>query len=276
MFGKLLKHEYRAAGRILLPLYGALLLLTGIGLLARAAAGAIPRWQESVGSGVPAASVLFALSVFLSILGLAALLLTTVIFFAVRFYRMLGDEGYLAFSLPVTPAQHIGAKLVAAVTWTLFSLLTGGSCLLLLSLPGAGPEADAALRQVPAAAWAVAAGILWLMLCAACAGYLTLFLCCAVGAQWRGSRLIATVASYVALSVLLQIAGLVLLLVTGLLGVPQALYSWYLQASAAYGSAVLVQLPIYFCLGSSALLLAFCAAAFFLIRWLLSKRLNLA
>ncbi len=276
MFGKLLKHEYRAAGRVLLPLYGALLLLTGIGLLARTAAGAVPRWQGDAASGSSAALFLFSLSVCLSVLGLAALLLTTVIFFAVRFYRMLGDEGYHAFSLPVTPAQHISAKLVAAVTWTLFSLLTGGLCLLLLALPGASLEADAALWQFPPVTWAVAASILWLMLCAACAGYLMLFLCCAVGAQWRGSRLIATIASYVALSALLQVGGLVLLLVTGLLGLPQALCNWYLQASAAYGAAALVQLPIYFCLGGSALLLSFCAAAFFLIRRLLSRRLNLA
>ena len=52
----------------------------------------------------------------------------------VRYYRNLyGDEGYLMNTLPVTPAQHVWAKLICAFLWEL------GLSLIHISLVGTVP-----------------------------------------------------------------------------------------------------------------------------------------
>ena len=52
---------------------------------------------------------------------------------------VLGDEGYLMFTLPVTPAQHITAKLAVGTVWTLLSLALAvlAAAALIFSIPGA-------------------------------------------------------------------------------------------------------------------------------------------
>ena len=61
----------------------------------------------------PAVDAVTAIVAALLIVGLSVLSVVVVV---VRFYQnLISDEGYLSFTLPVTAAQHIAAKLAAGI-----------------------------------------------------------------------------------------------------------------------------------------------------------------
>ena len=119
MLRKLMKYEIYAMGRILLPLY--LLVLVACGALA-----ADLRLDKGLsGQG----SVVFVLLVILFSVSIMAMLVVSVIMVIQRFYKnLLGDEGYLMFSLPVSTAQNILSKALSALIWTVLGFLTGIAC----------------------------------------------------------------------------------------------------------------------------------------------------
>ena len=99
MLRKLLKHEFRATARIMLPLFGLLVL-------------------ASVGANLSIRGMLDSDSTFLSTLGTILIMLFTVAIVAVgimafilminRFYKnLLQDEGYVMMTLPVSIHQQI-------------------------------------------------------------------------------------------------------------------------------------------------------------------------
>ena len=103
MLRKLLKHEFRATARIMLPLFGLLVL-------------------ASVGANLSIRGMLDSDSTFLSTLGTILIMLFTVAIVAVgimafilminRFYKnLLQDEGYVMMTLPVSIHQQIWSKL---------------------------------------------------------------------------------------------------------------------------------------------------------------------
>ena len=102
---KLLKYEWKACARICLPLYGAMLLMS-VGQRSddnRACTG-FYEWYPDSDSRMLYFAMLVAVFV-----GDRGILIQ-------RFYKnLLGDEGYLMFTLPVTVAQHIWSKVIVAV-----------------------------------------------------------------------------------------------------------------------------------------------------------------
>lgn len=63
-----------------------------------------------------------------AVFAMLAIVIVTEVLIIMRFYRLLGDDGYFWFSLPVTPAQHMMVKLIAAMVWSFASvaLFVGG------------------------------------------------------------------------------------------------------------------------------------------------------
>ena len=102
---KLLKYEWKACARICLPLYGAMLLMSVVSALMTTESA------QNIMDGIPTAilgMLYFAL--------LIAVFVVTAVILIQRFYKnLLGDEGYLMFTLPVTVAQHIWSKVIIAV-----------------------------------------------------------------------------------------------------------------------------------------------------------------
>ena len=112
MLGKLMKHEFRATGRIMLPLLGAELLLSVL-------AGFSVRGLERIENmGFLGITYILTLSVFF--LGLFALAVVAFVLMIQRFYRnLLRDEGYLAMTLPVSVDEQIWSKLLVSFVWFL-------------------------------------------------------------------------------------------------------------------------------------------------------------
>ena len=109
MLRKLLKHEFRATGRVMLPLFGLLLL-------------------ASVGANLSIRGMLDSSSDFLTTIGTILIMLFTIAIIAVgimslvvmvsRFYKnLLQDEGYVMMTLPVSIHQQVWSKLIVSTVW---------------------------------------------------------------------------------------------------------------------------------------------------------------
>ncbi|MDS0524667.1 ABC transporter permease [Clostridium sp. SHJSY1] len=115
MLGKLLKYEFKSTARILLPLYIALI---GFSIINKVLIGFRYDFQNFSGlGGIPA---------IISILGyvatMVAIVVVTLFIIIQRFYKnLLGDEGYLMNTLPVSINKNISSKLIVAVSWNLIS-----------------------------------------------------------------------------------------------------------------------------------------------------------
>jgi hypothetical protein len=105
MLGSLLKYEFSAVGRIMLPLLGALL-----------AASAVLGFAIRAGSNIGTAAVLVYAVLFV------AAMLTTLILIIQRFSKnLLGSEGYLMFTLPVSTGSQLWNKTISAIIWCLLT-----------------------------------------------------------------------------------------------------------------------------------------------------------
>lgn len=113
MVRKLFKHEFAAYWRVLIPAWIALM---GVAVLGR-----LVQFLESdstVYSIVSSSSMLF------YVIGIMVALAFPFVYAIIRFYRNLfTGEGYLSFTLPVTPAQHIWVKVLTAVALQIASLI---------------------------------------------------------------------------------------------------------------------------------------------------------
>lgn len=122
MLGKLLKHEWKATARLVLPLYLVLAVFTLISAL-------ILRVEF-----LPRTGVFVLIQGFLMLgygLSIAAILLMTLVTQVLRFYKnLMTDEGYLMFTLPVKTHQLITSKLLIAFAWSILSTLAVAASLL--------------------------------------------------------------------------------------------------------------------------------------------------
>lgn len=109
MLGKLLKHEFRATGRLMLPALGAVLVLA---VLANLSIRFI-QISDSV-----FLTVLLGLVIAAFVIGVIAVSIMTIVLMVMRFYRnLLKDEGYLMHTLPVSVHELVWSKLIVSFVW---------------------------------------------------------------------------------------------------------------------------------------------------------------
>ena len=114
MLSKLLKYEFRATGRIMLPVYALLLVTAGGTSVTGSLMG---RYPESTVLSIfrTLFMTLFAFTTF-------GVLLLTLVLMVYRFYKnLMTDEGYLMFTLPVSRSQLIWSKLIVSMAWGILS-----------------------------------------------------------------------------------------------------------------------------------------------------------
>ncbi len=115
MLGKLLKHEFRATGRILLPIYGAVIALAA---LANVSIRLLDRELS------PILRFLFVLVLVCFVLGMILAGVMTAWMMIKRFYtNLLKDEGYLMHTLPVSVHALVWSKMIAALCWFVMTFL---------------------------------------------------------------------------------------------------------------------------------------------------------
>ncbi len=204
MLTKLLKYEVRATARMLLPVYAGMVLAWGLYRIYTALYGAL-----HLTGAVP--GILQMLLLFLYGLTVFAAGLMTLLIGARQFYRLLGEDGYFLFTLPVSAAQHIAVKLICATGWLGAYLLLGG---LLNRLEGhAAAAPDGSILGVggdtlyftgnPLSLGAerlLDAGLVGVVVLAIVCSNLFLFLCIIIGGHWPRHRALASVLSYFGLT----------------------------------------------------------------------------
>ncbi len=105
MVKKLFRHECVALGRVLLPAYGALLAVAVFIRILR-----FIQWDNIL------YDIVFGCAIGLWIMSCVVCLFMATAMGVIRYYRNLfTSEGYLTFTLPISPAQHIAVKLLSSM-----------------------------------------------------------------------------------------------------------------------------------------------------------------
>ncbi|MGM9578588.1 MAG: hypothetical protein ACI3VS_04295 [Evtepia sp.] len=112
MLRKLMKHEFRATARLMLPLYLAALVLALLSRLGDLATQHVPA------VGVDILDLLYGI---ITVGFAAALIAVPVVAFILMIHRfrsnLLADEGYVMFTLPVSTHQLVWSKLLVSLVW---------------------------------------------------------------------------------------------------------------------------------------------------------------
>ena len=122
MLGKLLKYEVRATGRTFLPLFAVLFLFTVINKIFFI----IQPHNFSLPQGI---------SMTVYVITLIGIFVATLLITIQRFYKnLLGDEGYLMFTLPVRPWQLITSKLIVSALWSVVSCIVAVCSIMVMAI----------------------------------------------------------------------------------------------------------------------------------------------
>ena len=93
MLGKLLKHEFRATGRTMLPVLGVLTALVAL-------ANLVVRFGDQIISRYRLAAVLFALIVAAAVFGVIAAEVMAIFRISIRFSNILNSSEMIRFDIP--------------------------------------------------------------------------------------------------------------------------------------------------------------------------------
>lgn len=267
MLGKLMKYEFRTTAIYFLPIYVVLVLVSGLRYV-------VSLISQKFSNGFSAFSG-FSLSAIYLLLALG-LAITTFIVIIIRFYKnLLGTEGYLMFTLPVSVEQNILAKLIPSVVWFF------GSCVLgmLTIAPAMGLRFNdnpftmftgIRLGDVPEILLAV------LMVIGSIAGtFLFYYLCMCIGQMFNSHRFLASAGAYIVIQTVLQILGIAFIWICASSFSSQAFVAWLSNAFAFLDKIPSGSLIYLFLIAANILSYGIAAALFFIDSAILRKRLNL-
>jgi hypothetical protein len=127
MLNKLLKHEIKATARLFLPLYLALLIFALVNRVIN------PLMQAKPSNNINMHTLLGIFSITIYVALIIGIFVMTLVIMIQRFYKnLLGDEGYLMFTLPVKTWMHVVSKLLIAMFWVVLSFLATICSILIL------------------------------------------------------------------------------------------------------------------------------------------------
>ena len=266
MLGKLIGYETKAFGRIMLPLYGAMLayaLFTGLSI----------RFAPNHAlEGLPAV-LIFMLYTFLML----AIIIMTCVLSVTRFYKnLLGQEGYLMFSLPTDTATLIASKVISVVIWSTLSSVVSMLAIALSVLGGGGlaPFKDIVEFFSYPEAWEQLPSVLGVLILTAlivivstAASIVRIYAGIAIGHQFNDHRILFSIVALVAFNVI----GTIL---TSILSATGNYFGLFDSISKIFEADTLA--GIYAAMGSAIVFLLVQVLFFGAMTWfLLDRKLNL-
>ncbi|GAA6505924.1 hypothetical protein K350107B32_23170 [Agathobaculum butyriciproducens] len=259
---KLLKYEWKACARTCLPLYGVLILMSLISRILYV----IPK-NASLDFMLPAISSMLYMGVMM-----AAFVVTAVILIQ-RFYKnLLGSEGYLMFTLPVTVTQHLLSKTIIAVVMIALSGIAAFLSIGIFADMSFGTLFVDMIKGVARSGGLLFGLELLVLAVLGIAGMaLFLYMCIALGHLASRHRLLMSIVWYVVLSTALQV-----LMLMVMMGVGNAVPEPFVDLMKVWWSGITP-------MGAVHLMLRFCCVAaligdavcFLVTRWILTHKLNL-
>ena len=207
MVKKLIKYDFMAFAKVMLPIEIALL---GV--------AALYRLVSIFESRTTAYEIFNTSAIIILIIAAAAAFLMTFIYSVVRFYKNLYTaEGYLSFTLPVTPSAHIASKLIVslifdAVTivcaFAAFGIATAGEVFAETMKAGFFLYGKAA-EMIGGQLAAYVAEFIVVVIVASATAHLLTYMCITIGQIARRHKILAAVGIYFAIYVAKQITGTV-------------------------------------------------------------------
>ena len=275
MVKKLFKYEWISARRFLVPLS---LVVIGLSVIARL----MYLFDVESITSEPIALLLGlsqGLATTFNVLAIGALFLISQIMLVVRFYRnIVGQEGYLTLTLPVTPGTHVLVKTVFSVLVSLWNVILTMCALLLLGI-GTETENDILLGIAQGFDFLTenAGGVnvafylleaLLLVVVFFFFQFSLFYACIAVGQQMKKHRVLGALLSYAAWYIFKQILGVVTI-------VSVTIFSEPLER---FLETILLHFDVWMHIGFAVVIVVYAAlsVAFFLVsRFMLTKKLNL-
>lgn len=267
MLRKLMKHEFRATLRVMLPLY-LLLVVTALG--ARVSISGL------LGTESALVDILASLLVVAFAIAMAAVCLVSVFLMVQRFYQnLLRDEGYVMMTLPVSVHQQVWSKLLVGVLWCAATVALVCLSLFILVFDLEMLEGFAHFaRDV----WAflkteygfngvlVALEVAVVCVLAMCSAYLEFYCALAIGHSRPSHKLVWSIAAYFGMDALISLVGGPFVRALASTGIFDKISVVTESATQATHLALWI----------SALVCA-CSAAFYyaITTWFLKNRLNL-
>ncbi len=214
MLSKLIKHEFKATARLLLPLYLILFVLTIVERIVLSF-----DLKGSLG-------VILGFATFAYVVSIFAIAVVSFVIIILRFYKnLITDEGYLMFTLPVKPQQLINSKLLVSFVWNIVSIL-----LILVSLFGVFITKDRfdlltdGFRMIITEMQKefgtfkltlLIIEFIILMILGLINNILILFVSIAVGQLFNGHKVLGSIIAYIGISTVLQIIVTIVFLILG-------------------------------------------------------------
>lgn len=214
MLSKLLKHEFRATGRTMLPLYAAVVVLAVLANIS------IRMLTRNVG---PLLSIFFGLIVAAFVICVIAAAIMTLVLMIKRFYtNYLKDEGYLMHTLPVSVHELVWSKMIVSVVWFAVTFVVIWLVILLTALIQTGTSLSQFFAGFPS--WAkikammaeagIRSGDLWLigleaLLAVVVAGLFTclhFYAAMSLGHMFAKDKILLSIVFFVGISFVLSMA----------------------------------------------------------------------
>ena len=207
MFLKLLKQDFRATARLMLPVYAAAILLA-----------LFSRFSVALQSGRVESHFLYIftqLASVLFVLTMAAVVVMSFVLMIVRFHRnYMTDEGYLMFTLPVNTAELIFSKLLTAIFWFVCSALIFWASTVIVShnsdMLDIFVVGDVSAFQTAAGKRLLLGAVLFLAFAGIC-GCLMFYAAMSVGQSFRSHKTLGAVIAFFVFYIVMQTLSAVLL-----------------------------------------------------------------
>jgi hypothetical protein len=259
---RLMKYEFMAMGRVFLPLYGALIIISLVNMTLGLVGLEVP---ERIG-------------IVISVLLMIGIAVVTLILIIQRFWtNLLSNEGYLMMTLPVSTDKIILSNLIVASVWYVVStgvvtvaiLIMAAPAIFLfplvmdryISIPTVSPYEIIQFLTFFAQLFILSALSLF-------AGTLLLYACMALGMIANKYRWLVAVAAYIVITTILQIIVAIATAVGIVAGIAGA-FDGLLRNFSAFAQVQLVMLL------AILIIAVLCAAFYFITRYMLKNRLNL-
>lgn len=277
MLGKLIKYELKSTGRLFLPFYAAVLVLSILNRVLFVALDnmkfmEIPRF--------------ITMSTYV-VLIIGTFVMTYVVMMQ-RFYKnLLGEEGYLSMTLPVTATQHIISKSITAFIWivstvivtfiSIFAMLPDYSFINeIISGYSTAAAGFAAFANISLTAFILI--MLLASLISLLASIFMIYTAISFGQLANKHRVMMSFVSYIGIYAVVQTINVSLIGILGS-GYNDWLNKMTRSIEHANESDMIVSMPGYvipvFIGGMIILQLIYCAAYFFITKYVLEKKLNL-
>lgn len=222
MLKKLFRYEFRAMGRLLLPLYGATVLMGIISSVVYSIAPGVSNSSITINNSNIVGATIFMIVMIMHVMLTLSTIVFSYVFAIYRFKRNLLDcEGYLMNTLPVTTEQNILAKLLAAsifellaiitvfLSWFLFTLSSSISIKDIIDTISVGMRIW--VKSVTVSDVLILIEVIVLILVAFIQSNLMFYAAMSIGYSSNGRKMLKSIGMYVAFYIAAQIIGTILL-----------------------------------------------------------------